>query len=131
MTVTSTPPTGECDLVINQGSTWTQPLLIVDSNDVALDLTGCTARMMVRQTRDADSVLETLTTENGHITIQPGNSTTVTPNVILSLDDTDTAALGTPGKAAGWRYDLEIVYSDGTVWRALEGKFTLNGEVTR
>lgn len=131
MTVTSTPPTGECDLVVNQGSTWTQQLLIVDSNDIALDFTGCDARMMVRQFKDSATPLETLTTANGKITLQPGDSATVTPNIVLTLTDADTAALSDPGKGAAWRYDLEIVYADGSVWRPLEGKFTLSGEVTR
>jgi hypothetical protein len=46
--------------------------------------------------------------------------------ITLSISATDTASL-----AEGGVYDLEIIASDGTVERVVEGNFYLDLEVTR
>jgi len=89
---------------------------------VAVDLTGCTARMHVRaKIADTDTLL-TLTTENGGIALG-GTAGTVT----IYLSATATSALT-------WKsavYDLEIVFAGGDVRRLLAGSVTVSPEVTR
>lgn len=89
---------------------------------VPVDLTGCTARMQVRQKVDGTDVLLNLTTENGGI-ILGGIAGTVT----VYLSATATAALA-------WKsgvYDLEIEFGNGDVRRLLSGSVSVSLEVTR
>ena len=89
---------------------------------VAVDLTGCTARMQIRATVDSTEVLVSLTTENGGI-ILGGTAGTVT----IYMNDTATAAIT-------WRagvYDLEILFGSGDVRRLLYGGVGVSPEVTR
>lgn len=87
-----------------------------------VDLTGFTARMQIRETVDSATILATLTTENGGITLG-GTAGTVT----LLLSATATAAF-TFGSAV---YDLEIISAGGIVTPLLSGAVTLVKEVTR
>lgn len=83
-----------------------------------VDLTGCTARMFIR---DASGVLLLeLTTENDRLVIAaPGR-------LIITLTATETAAITwTHG-----RYDLELTMSNGDVTRWMEGDVTVSWEVT-
>jgi len=89
---------------------------------VPVDLTGCTARMQVRQKVESTDVLLSLTTENGGI-ILGGTAGTVT----IYLSATATAALT-------WKsgvYDLEIEFGTGDVRRLLAGAVVVSPEVTR
>lgn len=89
---------------------------------VPVDLTGCTARMQVRERVNSLSTLLDLTTENGGI-ILGGTAGTVT----VYLSATATAALE-------WRagvYDLEIQFGSGDVRRLLAGTAVVLPEVTR
>lgn len=89
---------------------------------VGVDLTGCTARMQVRETITSSTLLLELTTANGRIII-----TTLTSRIDLLVDVATTTALTTLGGV----YDLEIVFPDGTVTRLVEGKIAFRDEVTR
>lgn len=93
----------------------------VDPTYLPWNLTGYTARMQVRRTIDSSTVLISLTTENGRITL--GGASGI---IELNITATDTAALTSSGV-----YDLEIVDSNGIVSRILQGNFTLSQEVTR
>lgn len=90
---------------------------------VAVDLTGCTARMQARaKITDTTTPLLSLTTENGGIALG-GAAGTVT----INMTATATAALT-------WKsavYDLEIVFADTTVRRLLAGSISVSPEVTR
>lgn len=87
-----------------------------------VDLTGCTARMQVRDKIASPTVLLELTTENGGISLG-GTAGTVT----LYLDDEATAAITWTAGV----YDLEIVLADGDVRRFLAGVVVVLPEVTR
>lgn len=111
---------GTHNFEILQGETWTRTLTWKISGAL-VDLTGYTARMQVRRKVTSDSTLLSLTSGSG-ITLG-GSAGTIT----LSVSATDTAAMT-------WRegkYDLELVASDGTVTRLLEGRITVDPEVTR
>ena len=83
-----------------------------------VDLTGCTARMFIRDA--AAGLLQELTTENGRLVIGgPGR-------LIITLTAEETAAITwTQG-----RYDLELTMSNGDVTRWAEGEVVVSREVT-
>ena len=86
-----------------------------------VNLTGYTARMQIRPTVDSATVLTTLTTENGGITIN-----TIDASITLNISATETAAYT-------WQtavYGLELVIGTDVVPFA-NGTLTLVKEVTR
>jgi hypothetical protein len=112
---------GRYDITCEQGATFTLTLQWLDENEVAVDLTGYTARMHVRKTVKSSTTLIELTTANNRIVLTP-----LTGTIDLVLTATETAGL-----TDGGVYDLELVSPGGVVQRILEGKFTLSREVTR
>jgi hypothetical protein len=87
-----------------------------------VDLTGCTARMQIREKVDSVTPLVTLTTENDGIELGGALGT-----VRRFMDADDTAALTFKSGV----YDLEIEFADGTVRRLLSGSVSVSPEVTR
>ena len=113
---------GRYDLTIYQGSTFSKSIQIRESDGLTpVNMTGYTARLQMRETFDSSTILVTLTTENGGISIDGA-----TGSIVLTMSATATAAL--TWTAA--RYDLEIV-SGATVYRPIEGKVKVSREVTR
>jgi tRNA threonylcarbamoyladenosine modification (KEOPS) complex Pcc1 subunit len=93
-----------------------------DSAGNLVNLTGYTARMMLRSSFTAASSILSLTTENSRIALG-GAAGTIT----LTISATDTAALSAPQSGV---YDLELV-SGSTVTRLIQGTFTVTPEATR
>lgn len=108
--------------VIEQGATYKHTLVWQDGNGLAIDMTGCTAKMQVRPSVASPDILIELSTTNGRISIIPLDG-----RISLYVSDEDTAVL-TPAKAV---YDLEIYLPNGEVIRLIEGKVTIKAEVTR
>lgn len=107
---------------IEQGTSLNKSVVWKDSTGAAVNLTGYTARMQIRETVDSDSVLLELSTTNGKISITPTQG-----KINLEFDPGDTSGeWWTRG-----RYDLEMTSGDGFVTRLLKGKVTLSKEVTR
>lgn len=105
-----------------QGSTFRRRLTLKDSDGAPVDLSGYTVRMQVRSKPESPSLIVSLTTENGRITVDgPGGTITLH----LSAEETDDLPAG------GHVYDLELVNSGGDVLRLLEGHFLVTGNVTR
>jgi hypothetical protein len=117
------PNLNSYDLEIQQGATLSLVATWKDSGGTAINLTGYTARMNVRETYSSSSAVLTLTTENNGITLG-GSAGTIT----LSASATTTAALTAPFSGV---YDLELVSGGGVVTRLLEGVATISPEVTR
>ncbi len=117
------PNLNSYNLEINQGATLALVATWKDSAGTAVNLTGYTARLNVRETYSSSSAILTLTTENGGITLG-GSAGTIT----LSASATTTAALTAPFSGV---YDLELVSGGGVVTRLLEGVATVSPEVTR
>lgn len=109
------------DLTIYQGAdfdlqfTW-------KINGVAVSLTGYTARLQVRDPSDGNTILLSLTTENGGIVLGGAAGT-----YRLVRSAAQTAALD----FVYGPYDLELVSSGGVVGRRQQGKVFLSREVTR
>lgn len=109
------------DLVCDQGATFSRVFTWQDSAAVPINLGGYTARMQVRETVTSASTLLSLTTENGGILLG-GTAGTVS----VTATATQTAAV-----AAGcYVYDIELV-NGATVYRLVQGQFTVDAEVTR
>lgn len=122
-------PAGQFDFVKNaesnnaceQGATFSRDIYWKDERKQPVDLTGYTARMHVRSRVDASATIVELTTVNSRIAL-----TTATGKIALTISASDTAGLTTGTHV----YDLEMVYGSN-VYRLLEGKFEIYGEVTR
>ena len=108
---------------VYRGATFSEQIEWKDENAIAIDLTGFTARLHMRDTLEATTPFLTLTTENGGITLGGAAGT-----VDLLASATATSAIS----ATSGVYDLELVAGDGvTVIRLLEGLVTISPEVTR
>lgn len=98
-----------------------------------IDYTGCTARLQARLEVGAPGVLLEFSTtptlpEQGRIEL------TADGYVVLHLSAEQTAALPAGEGRGQWLKaigHLEVTYSDGTVRREYEIRFTLSPEVTR
>lgn len=110
------------DIEIEAGATFRLPIIWKDGDGVAVNLTGYTARMQIRPVANSPTVLASLTTENGGITL--GGST---GEITLFMAPADTAAIT---RARGV-YDLELQSGSGEVTRLLKGCVTISPEVTR
>lgn len=112
------------NLAIEQGATFRPPPWTWKAGSplAAVDLTGCTARMHVRQKIDSVDTLFELTTENGRITLGDAAGT-----IQLEVAADDTAAITWTSGV----YDLEIEFPDGFVKRLLYGSVSVSKEVTR
>jgi hypothetical protein len=111
------------DFYVYRGATFSEQIEWKDENGVAIDLTGFTARMHMRDTLEATTPFLTLTTENGGITLGGAAGT---------VDLLASAAATSAISATSGVYDLELVAGDGvTVTRLLEGLVTISPEVTR
>lgn len=111
---------GAYNMNARQGSTFTETLT-VRVGDAPFNITGYSARMMVRPTPSSSTVVLNLSTENGTIAIT-GASGTIT--ITVSATAMDAVAART------YRYDLELV-TGTTVIPLLEGAFIVKPQVTR
>lgn len=110
---------GTYNITAPQGATWDRTFTVTVGG-TALNLTGYTAAMQVRESADAGTAIISLTNGSG-ITL---GGTAGTVAVLIS------SAL-TAGAAAGsYSYDLEL-NSGSTITRLLEGSFNVTGNVTR
>lgn len=80
--------TGEYDITITQGITYTKSFTYRDSNGDPIDLTPYTAQMQIRCSIGSTTLVQELTTENGGITLGGALGT-----VALLISATDTAAM--------------------------------------
>lgn len=113
---------GRYDMTIYQGASFDRTFTWQTGNPATnVNLTGYTGRMQIRQTVASPSTVLELTTSNGRMTFGGSAGT-----VAITVTATDTAALA-PGM---YVYDLELA-TGSTVTRLLEGRVTVNGEVTR
>jgi len=108
------------NMTIIQGSTLSRVFAWV-AGGVAVDLTGYTGRMQIRETVDSTTVLLDLNTSNGGMALG-GVAGTIT----LASTATVTAALSFDTAV----YDIELVIG-AAVTRVIEGKVKLSPEVTR
>lgn len=112
------------DISIDQGATFSYTVT-ARSNGAYLNLTGYSARMKIRKSADSAAALLSLVSPSASGTgIDLGGAA---GTVEVKISATDTAALDFYVA----RYDLEIVDGSGKVTRLLEGRVTLNREITK
>lgn len=107
------------NLVCEQGTTFNLQFT-VKTGETAWDLTGYTATMTVRPFVGSATTSVLATNANGKIVLGG-----VAGTVAITLDDTETAALG----ASRYVYDF-VLDSGSVVTRLLEGKFVVTPAVT-
>ena len=112
--------TATYDFTAGQGETFDRTVTW-KIDDVAVNLTGYTARMQIRKHTTSASAAVSLTSSSG-LTLGGAAGT-----VQIVISATATAALD-PGR---YVYDLELVSSGGVVTRVLEGSIVFTAEVTR
>lgn len=109
-------------LTIYQGATFRKRLAWLNPDRTPIDLTGCTARMQVREEYASPLPLLELTTENGGITLGGAAGT-----IDLLSSDEDTATMEWNGGV----FDIEIAHPNGDVTRLAQGSISVSPEVTR
>jgi hypothetical protein len=111
----------QANLRMNQGSRFEVGIDVIE-NGAAKNLTGYTARMQIRASKESTTVLADYTTANGALSVNA-----LAGRVTIVVLSTTTDAY-TWGDAV---YDLEIVDGANDATRILEGKISLNKQVTR
>jgi hypothetical protein len=112
---------GIYNATIDQGATWSVVVTYKDSTGAAINLTGYTAAMQVRQQYSSADADLTLTSPSNGIVITP-----LTGVVTITMTAAQTAAL----EEGYYVYDVELTsgtYKD----RLIQGQLTVAPEVTR
>lgn len=110
------------DFTVHQGDDEILSITYQDPAGDAIDLSGYSAQMQVRETVKSTSTVLDLSTSGGEISITGG-----TGLIEVTIDKTTSTAL-TPGT---YKYDLQIASGAGIRSTILKGDFTVNAEVTR
>jgi uncharacterized protein YndB with AHSA1/START domain len=112
---------GQKNFEVDQNATFSFVVEYKDDNGNAIDLTGASAKMQVRDVKGGTKLAVTLTSQSGGIVINgPLGKVTVT------LTPTQTNKLFYPKSV----YDIMVVDSNANKIKLLEGFITLNRSVT-
>jgi hypothetical protein len=110
------------NFIIDQGANWFVTFVYKDAAGTPINLTGYTAALQIRDTyADATTDLS-LSSPSGGITI-----TAATGTIAVTATAAQTGAIA----AGSYVYDLEITSAGGIVTRLVQGKISLNPQVTR
>ena len=112
---------GQKNFEVDQNATFSFVVEYKDDNGNAIDLTGASAKMQVRDTKGGAKLAVTLTSPSGGIVIDPVNG-----KLTIKMTPTQTNKLFYPKSS----YDLMVVDSNGNKIKLLEGFMTLNRSVT-
>ena len=112
---------GQKNFEVDQNATFSFVVEYKDNNDNAIDLTGASAKMQIRDTKGGAKLAVTLTSPSGGIIIDGPNG-----KLTIKLTSTQTNKLFYPKSS----YDIMVVDSNGNKIKLLEGFMTLNRSVT-
>lgn len=113
-------PAGKVDLEIDKGATYNKTFYWKDSAGAAIDMTGYTAKMHIKQNISSTTVIAELTTENGGITITP-----LEGKIELYISDEDTALI----TQLSGVYDLNLMLS-GDLKKFVRGSVSFPASIT-
>lgn len=113
---------GTYNITAWQGANWDRTFTITQ-NGSALNLSGYTSAMQVREAADSTAYLLSLTSASNQGITLGGTAGTI--------DVAITASQSSAIPAGSYAYDLEITSNAGQVTRLLQGAFTVSGNVTR
>jgi len=111
---------GDYDITCYQGADYDQSFT-VSQGGTALNWTGYTAAMQVREAADSTAYLLSLSNGTG-ITLGGTAGT-----ILVNISNAQSAAIS----AGSFAYDLELFSGSGNVTRILQGAFNVVGNVTR
>jgi hypothetical protein len=111
---------GTYNITLWAGADFDQTFTITQGG-TALNLTGYTSAMQVREAADSTATLLSLTSGSG-VTLG-GTAGTVAINI--------TSAQSSAIPSGSYAYDLEIISGSNIVTRLLQGSFNVSGNVTR
>lgn len=109
------------DISADQGSDLDTLITYTDDSAVPVNLTGCSARMQVRQFSGSPNSWLTITSSDS-ITLGGAAGT-----IRITVSSTALSAV----KAGTYVYDIELVDTTNKVLKILSGNFVVNAEVTR
>jgi len=112
---------GQKNFEVDQNATFSFVLEYKDNDGNAIDLTGASAKMQVRDTAGGTKLAVTLTSPSGGITIDPTNG-----KLTVKLTPTQTTKLFYPKSS----YDIMLIDSNANKTKLLEGFMTLSRSVT-
>ena len=112
---------GQKNFEVDQNATFTFVLDYKDNEGNAIDLTGASAKMQVRDAKGGTKLAVTLTSPSGGIVIDQPNG-----KLTIKMTPTQTNKLFYPKSS----YDVMVVDSNGNKIKLLEGFMTLNRSVT-
>jgi hypothetical protein len=112
---------GQKNFEVDQNATFTFIVEYKDNNGSPINLTGCTAKMQVRDTKGGTKLAFTLTTPAGGITIDGPNG-----KLTVKMTPTQTNKLFYPKSS----YDIMITDTNTNKIKLLEGFITLSRSVT-
>ena len=112
---------GQKNWEVDQNTTFRFVLEYKDSNGDAVDLTGASAKMQVRDTKGGSKLAFTLTSPSGGIVIDAPNG-----KITVTMTPTQTNKLYYPKSS----YDLMITNAAGVKTKLVEGFLTLSRSVT-
>jgi hypothetical protein len=111
---------GLYEITCYQGADYDQTFTVAQSG-TALNFSGYTSRMQVRNSTDATATLLSLTDGSG--IVLGGTAGTIA----LTITNAQSAAI----PSGSYAYDLELISGSTVVTRLLQGAFIVVGNVTR
>ena len=112
---------GQKNFEVDQNATFTFIAEYKDSSNNAIDLTGASAKMQIRDTKGGSKLAVTLTSPSGGIVIDGSLG-----KLTVTLTPTQTNKIFYPKSS----YDVMVIDSNGNKIKLLEGFMTLNRSVT-
>jgi hypothetical protein len=112
---------GQKNFEVDQNATFSFIVEYKDNNGNAIDLTGASAKMQVRDTKGGAKLAVTLTSPSGGIVLDAPNG-----KLTIKLTPTQTSKLFYPKSS----YDIMVIDSNANKIKLLEGFMTLNRSVT-
>jgi hypothetical protein len=112
---------GTYNITAYQGADFDRTFTITQGG-TALNLTGYTSAMQVREAADSTATLLSLSTGGSGIVLGGTAGT-----IAVTITSTQSAAI----PSGSFAYDLEITSSGAQVTRLIQGAFTVSGNVTR
>jgi len=105
------------NITVDQGSDYISTIDVEDVNGDAADLNGYSSRGQIRKTYSSLTSYDFITS-----IIKPNDG-----KIQITLPNETTSIM----KAGRYVYDVEVVNSDGTVTRVIEGQLEITPSVTR
>jgi hypothetical protein len=112
---------GTYNFNIDQGTDFEDTLTVRDENEDTIDITGWVFRSQAREDLNSAVAFE--------FTFEVKNQVTHEGQVFRRLSNAASAAIS--GCAKKFIYDVEAVDTDDLVQRVIQGRITLNREVTK